>query len=59
MSKKSNVNPDHYKLRGRDRQGEDIRQTAERHRFAKAEEWATRSGGPATRGGRAGRKGTR
>ncbi|HEY8536673.1 MAG TPA: hypothetical protein VIL25_09485 [Vicinamibacterales bacterium] len=54
MSRKSNVNPDHYKLRGRDRQGEDIRQAAERQRLAKAEERATR-GGAAGRRGRTGR----
>ncbi len=58
MSRNSNVNPDHYKVRGRDRQGEDIRQTAERQRLAKAEERATRSG-TARRGGKTGRKATR
>jgi hypothetical protein len=42
MSKYNNVNPQHYKVRGRERQGEDIRQTAERQTFAKAEERATR-----------------
>ena len=29
MSKKSNVNPDHYKVAGRERQGENIVQSAQ------------------------------
>jgi hypothetical protein len=34
MSRKSNVNPDHYKLRGRDRQGEDIQPELEKQKYA-------------------------
>ena len=38
MSKKSNVNPEHYKLAGRDRPGEDIlhKQNKQKFRQAKA-----------------------
>ena len=38
MSKKNRVNPDHYKLTGRDRPGEDIlhKQNKEKFRRAKA-----------------------
>ena len=32
---KSNVNPDHYKIAGRERQGEDIVQEAKRQKYAK------------------------
>jgi hypothetical protein len=31
---KSNVNPDHYKIAGRERQGEDIVQEAHRQKYA-------------------------
>ena len=41
MSKKINVNPDHYKVAGRERQGEDILQEEHKQRFTKAEERAT------------------
>jgi hypothetical protein len=34
MSRKSNVNPDHYKLAGRDRQGENITPEIERQKYA-------------------------
>lgn len=34
MSKRSNVNPDHYKLAGRGRQGENIVHRDERQTFA-------------------------
>lgn len=36
MGKKSNVNPDHYKTAGRERQGEDIAQEQHRQQFAQA-----------------------
>lgn len=35
MSRSSNVNPDHYKLAGRNRQGEDIEPELEKHKFAR------------------------
>jgi hypothetical protein len=34
MSKKSNVNPDHYKIAGRERQGEDIVQSEHKKELA-------------------------
>jgi hypothetical protein len=34
MSSKNNVNPDHYKTRGRERQGEDVIQEVNRQTFA-------------------------
>jgi hypothetical protein len=37
MSKKINVNPDHYKVAGRERQGEDIVQTEHKTRFSEAQ----------------------
>ena len=37
MSSKNNVNPDHYKLAGRDRQGEDIVQSVQKQQFAESE----------------------
>jgi hypothetical protein len=36
MGKKSNVNPDHYKTAGRERQGEDIAQEQHRQQYAQA-----------------------
>lgn len=36
MSKNINVNPDHYKVAGRERPGEDIVQTEHKARFAKS-----------------------
>ncbi|HUE81369.1 MAG TPA: hypothetical protein VMM84_04575 [Pyrinomonadaceae bacterium] len=36
MSKKVNVNPDHYKTAGRERQGDDIVQEIHRQKFAQA-----------------------
>lgn len=37
MSKNINVNPDHYKVAGRERQGEDIVQQRHKTRYAKAQ----------------------
>jgi hypothetical protein len=37
MSKKNNVNPNHYKVRGRDRQGEDILQEVHQQEYAQAQ----------------------
>lgn len=37
MSKKNNVNPDHYKTRGRERQGEDILQEVHKQEYAQAQ----------------------
>jgi hypothetical protein len=37
MSKKNNVNPDHYKTRGRERQGEDIVQEVHKQQYAQAQ----------------------
>lgn len=37
MSKKSNVNPNHYKTRGRDRQGEDILQETHKQEYRQAQ----------------------
>ncbi len=36
MSEKNNVNPDHYKVKGRDRQGEDILQEVHKQQYAQA-----------------------
>jgi hypothetical protein len=36
MSGKNNVNPDHYKIAGRDRQGEDIQPELEKQKYAGA-----------------------
>ena len=41
---KSNVNPDHYKTAGRERQGEDIVQEIHKQKFTQAE--AARGGQP-------------
>ena len=41
---KSNVNPDHYKTAGRERQGEDIVQEIHKQKFTQAE--AARAGQP-------------
>ena len=38
MSKKNNVNPDHYKTRGRERQGEDILQEVHKQQYAQAQQ---------------------
>lgn len=37
MSKKNNVNPNHYKTGGRDRQGEDILQEVHKQEYAQAQ----------------------
>ena len=37
MSEKNNVNPDHYKVKGRDRQGEDILQEVHKQQYAQAQ----------------------
>ena len=37
MSEKNNVNPDHYKIRGRDRQGEDILPEVHKQQYAQAQ----------------------
>jgi len=34
MSRKNNVNPDHYKVAGRDRQGEDVQPELEKQKYA-------------------------
>ena len=36
MSKKNNVNPDHYKLAGRERQGEDIVHDVYKRRYTQS-----------------------
>ena len=41
MSKKSNVNPDHYKVAGRTRQGEDIVQNIQVQKYAQSRQDAT------------------
>jgi hypothetical protein len=50
MSKYINVNPDHYKLAGRERQGDAVIQSLERQQFAQrqaeAERWEAQRGGP-------------
>ena len=43
---KSNVNPDHYKTAGRERQGEDILQEIHKQKYTQAE--AARGGQPAS-----------
>lgn len=42
MSKKINVNPDHYKVAGRERQGEDIVQSIQRQAYAQQQAHAER-----------------
>jgi hypothetical protein len=37
MSEKNNVNPDHYKIGGRDRQGDDILQEVHKKQYAEAQ----------------------
>jgi len=50
MSKNINVNPGQYKLRGRERQGEDIDPTAERAELTKkAAKYRTENKAPAKR----------
>ncbi len=44
---KSNVNPDHYKTAGRERQGEDILQEIHKQKYTQAE--AARGSQPASR----------
>ncbi len=46
MSKKSNVNPDHYKTAGRERPGQDVVQEIQKQKYteAKAEEEAREHG---------------
>lgn len=39
MSKKSNVNPDHYKTAGREPQGHDVLQEAERQKMRQEQAW--------------------
>lgn len=51
MSSKNNVNPDHYKLAGRDRQGEDIVQSVQKQQFAESEARRKRSRGDASNSG--------
>jgi hypothetical protein len=41
MSKKSNVNPDHYKTAGRSRQGEDLVQEIQTQKYAQSRKDAT------------------
>jgi hypothetical protein len=41
MSKKSNVNPDHYKTAGRSRQGKDIVQEIQTQKYAQSRQAAT------------------
>jgi hypothetical protein len=42
MSKNSNVNPDHYKIAGRGRQGENVVPELEKQRLAREQEAAER-----------------
>lgn len=44
MSKKNNVNPDHYKIAGRDRQGEDVLQEVHKQKYAQAKSRKARAG---------------
>jgi hypothetical protein len=37
MSQKNNVNPDHYKIEGRDRQGEDVLHEVNKQQYAQAQ----------------------
>ena len=50
MSKQNNVNPDYYKLAGRERQGESIVQDLQKQTFAEqqaeTERWQERQSGP-------------
>lgn len=46
MSKKNNVNPDHYKVAGRDRQGEDILQEVNKQQYAQAQVKGKQQGSP-------------
>jgi hypothetical protein len=46
VSQKSNVNPDHYKQAGRDRQGEDILHERERREWAQTGEGSLRKNEP-------------
>ncbi len=45
MGKKNNVNPNHYKTRGRERQGDDIVQEVHKQEYAQAQA-ATGEGAP-------------
>jgi hypothetical protein len=40
MSKKNNINPDHYKTAGRERQGEDIIHDVYKHQYAQSKSHA-------------------
>ena len=53
MSRKINVNPDHYKVAGRERQGESIIQERQKRAYTKAERQNCR--GTRTTSGRRGR----
>ena len=46
MSEKNNVNPDHYKVAGRDRQGEDILQEVHKQQYAQAQTKDNPKGSP-------------
>lgn len=46
MSKKNNVNPNHYKVAGRDRQGEDILQEVNKQQYAQAQAKNNQKGSP-------------
>ena len=37
MSEKNNVNPDHYKVKGRDRQGEDILHGVQKQQYSQSQ----------------------
>ncbi len=50
MSRNINVNPAHYKVAGRERQGEDINQSLQRQQFSKqqadTDRWQAKRDGP-------------
>jgi hypothetical protein len=46
MSEKNNVNPDYYKVAGRDRQGEDILQEVHKQQYAQAQKKDNPKGSP-------------
>lgn len=46
MSEKNNVNPDHYKVAGRDRQGEDILQEVHKQQYTQAQAKDNPKGSP-------------
>ena len=45
MSRKSNVNPNHYKTAGRERQGEDVLQELHKQKYAQAKKGRKRRRG--------------